>query len=83
MTEQPPSPSRKAKRDEEPGGRKSLFARFLAFVEWLGNLLPHPVTLFALIAILIVLVSGLCGVLGASRSTTPVPPARRGVIRAA
>jgi p-aminobenzoyl-glutamate transporter AbgT len=71
MTEQPPSPSRKAKRDEEPGGRKSLFARFLAFVEWLGNLLPHPVTLFALIAIL------------TSRSTTPVPPARRGVIRAA
>lgn len=26
-------------------------ARFLAFVEWLGNLLPHPVTLFALFAL--------------------------------
>ena len=37
--------------------------RFLAFVEWLGNLLPHPVTLFALFALAIVLISGLCGVL--------------------
>lgn len=26
-------------------------ARFLTFVEWLGNLLPHPVTLFALFAL--------------------------------
>lgn len=28
--------------------RKGAFARFLDLVEWLGNLLPHPVTLFAL-----------------------------------
>ncbi len=29
--------------------RRGVFSRFLDFVEWLGNLLPHPVTLFALI----------------------------------
>jgi aminobenzoyl-glutamate transport protein len=34
------------------------FNRFLKFVEWLGNLLPHPVTLFALFALAVVLVSG-------------------------
>ena len=46
---------------QRPGGRPrgGLFARFLAFVEWLGNLLPHPVTLFALICVAILLVSAL------------------------
>lgn len=39
--------------------KKSLFTRFLDFVEWLGNLLPHPVTLFALFAIGVVLLSGI------------------------
>jgi aminobenzoyl-glutamate transport protein len=34
-------------------------ARLLALVEWLGNLLPHPVTLFALFALVVVLISGL------------------------
>jgi aminobenzoyl-glutamate transport protein len=38
---------------------KTLFTRFLDFVEWLGNLLPHPVTLFALFALGVVLLSGL------------------------
>lgn len=37
------------------------FSRFLATVEWLGNLLPHPVTLFALLSVFIVLLSGLLG----------------------
>jgi aminobenzoyl-glutamate transport protein len=37
------------------------FNRFLAGVEWLGNLLPHPVTLFALLSLFIVLLSGLLG----------------------
>ncbi len=39
--------------------KKTLFTRFLDFVEWLGNLLPHPVTLFALFALGVVLLSGL------------------------
>lgn len=41
-------------------------ARFLAFVEWLGNLLRHPVTLFALIALLIVIVSAIAHSAGVS-----------------
>ncbi|MCO7224304.1 AbgT family transporter [Pleionea sp. CnH1-48] len=41
--------------------QKGWFNRFLATVEWLGNLLPHPVTLFAMFALGIVLLSGLLG----------------------
>ena len=37
------------------------FARFLATVEWLGNLLPHPITLFASLAVFIVILSGILG----------------------
>lgn len=40
---------------------KGWFNRFLATVEWLGNLLPHPVTLFAMFALGIVLLSGILG----------------------
>lgn len=43
----------------EPGQKKTLFTRFLDFVEWLGNLLPHPVTLFALFAVGVVIFSGI------------------------
>ena len=43
----------------EDRAQKTLFTRFLDFVEWLGNLLPHPVTLFALFALGVVLISGL------------------------
>lgn len=35
------------------------FATFLRIVEWLGNCLPHPVTLFALLALMVALVSGI------------------------
>ena len=38
-----------------------LFNRFLATVEWLGNLLPHPITLFASLALFIVVLSGILG----------------------
>jgi len=37
------------------------FSRFLSTVEWLGNLLPHPVTLFAMFALFIYLLSGVLG----------------------
>jgi aminobenzoyl-glutamate transport protein len=46
-----------------PEGRNGM-TRFLNFVEWLGNLLPHPVTLFALFALGVILVSGIAGWLG-------------------
>ncbi|MFN3596728.1 MAG: AbgT family transporter [Rubricoccaceae bacterium] len=51
---------------DEPAPPSGLFARFLAGVEWLGNLLPHPVTLFALFALGVVLASGVAGWLGLS-----------------
>jgi len=49
-----------------PAGRprRGAFARFLDLVEWLGNLLPHPVTLFAIICVVILAVSGVAGALG-------------------
>lgn len=54
---------------------RNWFTRFLDLVEWLGNLLPHPVTLFALIAASMVLLSGVFGWLGVSvidpRPTVP------------
>lgn len=42
-------------------GQSGLFSRFLSTVEWLGNLLPHPITLFASLAIFIVILSGILG----------------------
>src|SRR5690554_6832345 len=41
--------------------QRGWFTRFLDTVEWLGNLLPHPVTLFAIFAVTVVLASGLAG----------------------
>jgi aminobenzoyl-glutamate transport protein len=43
----------------DPPARRNAFTRFLDGVEWLGNLLPHPVTLFAILAVAMVLLSGL------------------------
>ena len=40
------------------------FERFLAFVEWLGNLLPHPVSLFALFALGVVVASAIAAAMG-------------------
>ena len=42
-----------------PDESKGWFGRFLRAVEWLGNLLPHPVTLFAIFAAAVVLISGI------------------------
>jgi aminobenzoyl-glutamate transport protein len=44
-----------------PAKPRGWFSRFLNIVEWLGNLLPHPVTLFALFALGVLLISGLAG----------------------
>ncbi|MEM9378027.1 MAG: AbgT family transporter, partial [Pseudomonadota bacterium] len=44
--------------------KRNAFNRFLDGVEWLGNLLPHPVTLFAILALGIVLLSGVFGWMG-------------------
>ncbi|MFP4518254.1 MAG: AbgT family transporter [Oceanicaulis sp.] len=58
--------------------KRNAFTRFLDGVEWLGNLLPHPVTLFAILAVAIVLVSGLFGWLGVAVED-PRPAGARGV----
>ena len=44
--------------------KASLFNRFLDSVERVGNKLPHPATLFALMALLIVLLSAVAATLG-------------------
>lgn len=56
---------------------RNWFTRFLDTVEWLGNLLPHPVTLFALLACAMVFLSGLFGWLGISVAD-PRPAAAAG-----
>ncbi len=56
--------AQEARHDPEadiPEARRTAFTRFLDVVEWLGNLLPHPVTLFALFALGVVVVSGIAG----------------------
>ncbi len=47
-----------------PQPSSGWFARFLRAVEWLGNLLPHPVTLFAIFAALVVVASGVAQYFG-------------------
>ncbi|ADT87821.1 efflux pump component MtrF [Vibrio furnissii NCTC 11218] len=45
----------------QPAPKKPFFTRFLDGVEYLGNLLPHPITLFALFCLAILLASGVAG----------------------
>jgi len=58
--------------------RRNAFTRFLDGVEWLGNLLPHPVTLFFILAVGIVFLSGLFGWMGLAVED-PRPAGARGV----
>lgn len=46
--------------------KHGVFQKFLDFVEWLGNKLPHPVTLFAILAVLTLVLSSIFGILGIS-----------------
>lgn len=46
--------------------RPSLFQRFLNLIEWAGNILPNPSTLFAGLALLVVLLSGWLSASGVS-----------------
>lgn len=52
--------------DNKSTSKKPLFTRFLDGVEYLGNLLPHPITLFAIFCTAILLLSGIAGYLGVS-----------------
>ena len=46
--------------------RVGFFQRFLNFVENTGNRLPHPVTLFAVLAFLVVIISAVVSYFGVS-----------------
>jgi aminobenzoyl-glutamate transport protein len=46
--------------------KRGLFTRFLSGVEWVGNLLPNPVTLFAAFALLVIVASAVAAHFGAS-----------------
>ncbi|SET27883.1 AbgT family transporter [Thalassotalea agarivorans] len=43
---------------------KGLFNRFLSTVEFFGNLLPHPITLFAIFCVAIIVFSGIADYFG-------------------
>ena len=62
--------------DERPA-QSNRMTRFLRVVEALGNALPHPVTLFALFALGVILLSGLLGWLDVS-VVDPRPEGARG-----
>ena len=63
-----PEPTRKAEPAMTPGSapasRPTLFQRFLTAVETVGNALPHPATLFALLAGSVIVLSWLLSELG-------------------
>ncbi|MEG0577843.1 MAG: AbgT family transporter [Clostridium sp.] len=44
--------------------KKSLFSKFLDFVEKTGNAMPHPVTIFFMFCLAIIVISGICAKLG-------------------
>ncbi|RUO19580.1 AbgT family transporter [Aliidiomarina haloalkalitolerans] len=46
--------------------KRGWFTRFLDAVEYLGNLLPHPVSLFALFCVFVIVASGLAAFFGLS-----------------
>ena len=53
-------------KKEKIKDKKSFFDKFLNSIEVVGNKLPHPITLFALLAFLIVILSALFKILGVS-----------------
>ena len=80
MTEFPDSDQTVAEDAHLPptaGPPSGWFARFLRAVEWLGNLLPHPVTLFAIFAVLVLVASGIAEYFGLAVAD-PRPPGSGG-----
>jgi len=57
--------------------KNGLFNRFLTTVEFLGNLLPHPITLFAIFCVAIIIGSGIADWFGLS-VVDPRPEGARG-----
>lgn len=59
---------------EKAKKRGSRFQRALGVVERVGNRLPHPITLFALLTLLLMLLSALCAALGVSATGEWINP---------
>jgi len=63
----------------EPKG--GWFKKFLAVVEWLGNALPHPVSLFALFALGVVILSAIATRLGLEVQDPRYPEDAEAILR--
>ena len=46
--------------------RRGFFQRFLDSIEKVGNKLPHPITLFAILALLVIIISAIVASFGIS-----------------
>lgn len=51
-----------------------IFQRFLNYIEKIGNSLPHPITLFALFAFAVVILSAICAFLDVSAAGETINP---------
>ena len=60
-------------KTKENARNKSLFNRFLDVVERAGNKLPHPIVLFGLFALGVVVISGLLTAKPVKWSTPSLP----------
>ena len=49
-----------------PRGRESAMNRFLSFIERAGNILPHPATLFVILAAVVIVISAIASAAGVS-----------------
>lgn len=54
--------------------KKSVFTKFIHGVERVGNRLPHPITLFSLFTLIMILLSALCAMLGLSATGEMIDP---------
>lgn len=61
--------------EKRPAKRPSVFTRILNGIERVGNRLPHPITLFALFTLAIILLSALLALLGVSATGEFINPA--------
>ena len=57
---------RMSKSKNSSPAKPSLYNRWLNGIEAVGNKLPHPIALFALLALVIVVISAICAALGVS-----------------
>ena len=63
------------KRIQKRKEKRKIFHRFLNSIEKIGNGLPHPITLFALFALAVVLLSAVCAFFDVSAVGETINPA--------